>query len=228
MDDSLRIYRRSRFLEEAQQLYDDLVNAGVPARIRNNSTQIDTTFTGGPVVEYHVMVPFDRFSEADDALARMAAGPAELMLSDHHLRALTDAELLEVVEHPDEWSALDVEVVRLLLKERGVEVSEQQVRMHFQERMKELAQPGSTPWAWIILGYLLPWKWIVLGPSLGPIWSGSGMLIGWSLFAVRKTLPNGERMPLYTDAVRFHGRIMFGPGLVILALSVVLFFREAA
>ncbi len=217
MDDSLRIYRRSPFQDEAQQLCDDLVTGGVPARLRTNSDVVDVTFSGRPAVEYHVMVPHDRFIEADEVLVRMAPIALEEVRSDHHLRALTQAELMEAVERPDEWSVPDVEVARLLLKERGVEVSEQEVRVHFQERMLLHSRPEPAPWEWVMLGYELSF--------LGGLF---GAFIGWSLFTGHKTLPNGDRRPLYDADVRLHGRLMFGLGIVMLILTVVTYFRGPA
>ena len=70
--------------------------------------------------------------------------------------------------------------------------------------MKALAKPEESQKSWIIAVYLFSF--------LG---GGVGVIIGYSLWSSKKTLPNGERIYSYKSEDRKHGKNIFIIGLIV-------------
>ncbi|WP_431243320.1 hypothetical protein ACQ9BO_01130 [Flavobacterium sp. P21] len=51
---------------------------------------------------------------------------------------------------------------------------------------------------------------------------GIGMVIGYSLWTSKKTLPNGERVYSYNEADRKHGKTIFILGTIIFPLVLLI------
>lgn len=53
-------------------------------------------------------------------------------------------------------------------------------------------------------------------------WRVLGILIGYSLWTSKKTLPNGQIVHSYSEQDRGHGKNIFYIGLIILPFSILL------
>jgi len=80
-----------------------------------------------------------------------------------------------------------------------------------QKRLEDLAQPDKRQIPWIIAGYIFS----LLGGFLG-------LIIGWSLWKMKKTLPNGEKVYAFMNIDRMHGKLIFLIGIIILPIAIIL------
>ena len=78
------------------------------------------------------------------------------------------------------------------------------------ERLNILSKPEENQRPWIIAGYLFSF--------LG---GGIGIVIGYSLWTSKKTLPNGERIYSYNNADRKQGKTIFIIGLIVFPLALI-------
>ncbi|MFY8036838.1 MAG: hypothetical protein ACOVMQ_06705, partial [Cyclobacteriaceae bacterium] len=125
---------------------------------------------------------------------------------DYYLYSFTDEELFDLISKQDEWSEMDFYLAKKILTERGKDVSESTIQLLKQQRLTTLSKPDETPKAWIYGGYFFAF----LGGFLG-------ILIGYSFWISKKIVPNGTKVPMYSNEVRLHGfRIMI--------IGIIMFF----
>ena len=103
--------------------------------------------------------------------------------------------MLEIINHPDEWSRQDFFIAKKILEEREISISEQKIEKIKSDRIRELEKPESGDSSWIMLGYFLALLAGVLG-----IFFGLAFLIS------KKILPDGRRIYTYDSKTRKHGR----------------------
>lgn len=158
------------------------------------------------VKEYHVKLQPRDFDKANALLLKQSTERFEEVDMRRYLHSFTDAELMEIVQKPDEWSRVDFMCAQRLLKNRGKEVSEAQLAKLQKERLAYLAQPETVSIPWIVLLY----AFALLG---GPI----AVFSGWHLMRHQKILPNGKKVRSYSSTTRAHGLAM----LIIGILAIV-------
>lgn len=116
---------------------------------------------------------------------------------DYYLFSFTDKELMEVIYKKEEWNELDYLLARKLLKERGIDLQDKEVNLVREMRIESLKQTEPDQKIWIIAGYFCT--------ALGGI---LGIFIGWYIKTATKTLPNGEKFYIFSDANRRQGDIL--------------------
>lgn len=114
----------------------------------------------------------------------------------YYLFSFTNDELYEILIKSDEWNPFDYKLAQKLLINRGEKVDAEMLDSLKKERLKVLAKPEQNQNSWIVAGYLFSF--------LG---GGVGIIIGYSLWSSKKTLPNGERIYSYKSVDRKHGKI---------------------
>jgi len=136
-----------------------------------------------------------------------------LVDSSHYLFNFTDDELKEVIEKQDGWSALDFQLAKKLLNDRGVRIDQAEINSIKVQRIVELSKPEKSPILLVVIGYIL----VFLGGLLG-------ILIGWYIRNQQKTLPNGEQIHIYSNKDRIHGERMMILGLISLLIYILVKF----
>lgn len=133
------------------------------------------------------------------------------MNKDHYLFEFPNEELYEILTKPDEWNSFDYKLAQLILKDRDQDINEDFFHSLKKKRIAELSKPDKGQDFWIISGYIFS----LLGGFLG-------ILIGWFLWTMKKTLPNGEKVYIYSDPDRRHGRRIFTIGIVVAPVALLL------
>jgi hypothetical protein len=157
--------------------------------------------------EYCVKIKKVDFEKANDILSQKAKTELNEIQDDYYLLSFSNEELIEVIEKSDEWNRFDIELASKLLKERGIEINEEQINKIKIQRIIELSKPEEGQKIYIIIGYVCA----LFGGLLG-------LFIGWYLLTYKKTLPNGNRIYAYSVNDRKHGsRILIVSAIFIIA-----------
>lgn len=123
--------------------------------------------------------------------------------NDYYLFNFTDNELMDLVAKRDEWSKHDFNLALSILKDRGKELSAEEIAAMKIQRIEDLSQPEKHNTLWIYIGYLSA----ILGGFFG-------ILIGWYLMSAKNKLPNGDMVPAFSPSGRKHGMIMLVLGII--------------
>ncbi len=214
MPEELRSFRRFADLDEALSTAALLREAGFDATVRENSAVFDVTFTAGVEREHHVLLPADQFGGAEALLEEHAREEDAPLPAEHYLRTFDNEELLAVLREADAWSPQDRVWAADLLRDRGVTIDTDALRMARQRRMAQLAEPEPAGRIWLATGFALIW--------LGGI---GAMVIGWSLLNARKVLPDGRSVYRYAEADRRMGQVILVMGATVLIGTLYFLFR---
>ena len=160
--------------------------------------------------EYCVKIKKDDFEKANDILREKAKTEINEIQDDYYLLSFTDEELIDVIEKSDEWNKFDVELAQKLLKERGNEITTEQISELKKQRIIELSKPEEGQNVYIIIGYVCA----LLGGLLG-------IFIGWHLTTYKKTLPNGNRIYAYSENDRKQGNRILILGIVFIVFWIL-------
>ena len=160
--------------------------------------------------EYCVKIKKDDFEKANDILREKAKTEINEVQDDYYLLSFTDEELIDVIEKSDEWNKFDVELAQKLLKERGNEITTEQISELKKQRIIELSKPEEGQNVYIIIGYVCA----LLGGLLG-------IFIGWHLTTYKKTLPNGNRIYAYSENDRKQGNRILILGIVCIVFWIL-------
>ena len=198
--------------ESAEALASLLQAHGIAFEITQDKENLDVLYGDNPSEKfYYVKIRSDDFPKAN-ALA-LDIGNTDLNAVDktHYLFAFTDDELFDLLSKPDEWNALDYQLAKKILRERGREVNDEIIESLKKQRIVELAKPDERNRVWIFIGYV--------SALFGGLF---GIIVGWLLFTYKKTLPDGQRVYEYSEKDRRHGRRIFYLGIIIFYISVAI------
>lgn len=160
--------------------------------------------------EYCVKIKQNNFEKANDILSEKAKTEINEIQDDYYLLSFSNEELIDVIEKSDEWNKFDVELAHKLLKERGNEITTEQINELKKQRLIELSKPEEGQDVYIIIGYVCA----ILGGLLG-------IFIGWHLSTYKKTLPNGNRIYAYTENDRKQGGRILILGIVFIVIWIL-------
>jgi hypothetical protein len=160
--------------------------------------------------EYCVKIKKNDFEKANEILHTKAKNEINEIQDDYYLLSYSNEELIDVIEKSDEWNKFDVELAHKLLKERGNEITAEQLSELRKQRIIELSKPDEGQNVYIIIGYICA----LLGGLLG-------IFIGWHLLTYKKTLPNGNRIYAYSENDRKQGNRIIILGAIFFMLWIL-------
>ncbi|MEX1003295.1 MAG: hypothetical protein WDZ35_14340 [Crocinitomicaceae bacterium] len=205
------VYKQFRSLDRATELFNLLKNHGLDPYLSDDLPPFDVTFSGNNLAySYEIQLDSSAFQRADELLQEQASEWMPLEDEAHYLKKFTDQELIEVIQKIDEWSVYDRIIARKLLVERGQTFTDEQIKHFEEDRIKQLSKPEKISIQRIVGGY-------IAALSFGFV----GILIGYAMMKATKTLPNGNKVFVYDTDSRFHGKIIFTVGIVILLAVLI-------
>lgn len=199
--------------EMAEDLGKFLESKGIDYVIEDDSPNLDSSFTGSFAKEFRLKLRHEDFDKAHSAVEESVLGELDKLPQDYYLLSFSDEELIEVVSAKDEWNAFDYMLARKLLKDKGKEISQEEIKVLENRRIETLSKPDKPDKSVNFIG----WIAVVLGGFLG-------LLIGWYLNTHKKTLPNGQLIHAYSENDRKNGRAMIRWSLFSLVFWIVLNF----
>ncbi|MCH2224802.1 MAG: hypothetical protein MK066_08545 [Crocinitomicaceae bacterium] len=206
---SLRSFSRE---EEANAFIDLLNEHDISVFLKKDTGgDLDKTLEGESLLsEYHVVLKKEDKPKAEAVLKGIAEGMLNDVSEDYYLFSFEDKELINVMVENHEWSEFDVALSSKILKERGVDISKEELSARRKKRLENLAVPEGNKIVSIVVGYIFA----ALGGFLG-------LLIGGVLWKTSKKLPNGDKVPRYSPSVREHGKMIFIISAIIMPIAIV-------
>jgi hypothetical protein len=188
-----------------------LEREGIPYEIVENKKYFDPSFAFNKVdPEINLKLLAEDFTRARNVLEGVYAKQLEEVDPNYYLFRFKDEELMDIIRKPDEWGIFDHALARKILSDRGVVVPNIDEQEVLKTRLDELRKPESVEPAWIGLGYMAA----LAGGFFG-------ILMGWLFAYMKKTLPNGERVYVYREEDRVHGRRIMNIGLVVFVIFMI-------
>lgn len=205
-------YKKFNDVGLANELSETLARHNIDHKVEEESLSFNPAFnTDETSKDYVVKINAVDFTRVNEILRNEEAEGVEATGSEHYLYDFTNEELTDLVSKPDEWSEFDNLLAVKILKERGINITNETIKQLNNKRLEHLKQPGVSPTFGIVVGYLVA----LLGGALG-------IFIGWYLAYSKKTLPNGEQVFNYTEADRVHGKRIFYLSIGVLIVIFIL------
>jgi hypothetical protein len=212
MSTELITYKKFNDIALANDLAEVLQQHSIDHRVEEQFTSFNPTFYADETAkDYAVKISADDFLKVNEILKAEESQSVAAAETDHYLYDFTNEELTDLVSKPDEWSQFDNLLALKILKERGVNITDQTLAQLNSTRLEELKAPEKPQGTWIVFGYFFA----ILGGLLGTF-------IGWHLLTHKKTLPNGERVFNYSEADRAHGKIILYLSVMILVAVTII------
>jgi hypothetical protein len=209
---NLTEYKKFPTIEEAVELQNLLKENGILADVQDVSPPVDITFSSNHMHdEYLVKIKSDDFDKANAILHENAKNLINTIERDYYLFDFSEEELKEILAKPDEWSELDYVLAQQILQERGLTIEESMLEFQKERRNSELARPEKRQKVMVAVGYFLS----VFAALLG-------IIIGYTLMASKRKLPNGEKVYTYTEEDRKHGKNMIRIAVSLILLGLLL------
>lgn len=167
--------------------------------------------------QFYVKIRGVDFNKAHQALREFYARQVEQVESDYYLFSFTKEELLDLIQHPNDWSDFDYALATKLLKEQGVQEIEHTVILPEEVRQKEKPSFSEDD---LMRGILTS----LLGGFMG-VWNG------WHVLNDKIILPSGEEDYAYSEPDRKRGGTLFAVGGALLfayvLIAIVLIYKAS-
>lgn len=211
MTDNLLTFQNFNDIALANEIAGILKQNNIDCIIEDNQRRyFDPSFANNTIdPDILLKLRADDFVKAHKVLDDYYKEKTETVDADYYLLRFSDNELIEIVSKPDEWGAFDYQLAQKLLKDRGKEIASDSVQNLKTKRIKDLAAPENASDLLIAAGYFF----ILFGGFIG-------IIIGWSLYYSKKTLPDGERVFVYTPKHRAQGKLIFWLSLIVFVASI--------
>ncbi len=204
--------------ESALAPYTDVLSAnGISFKVEDESYSRDPIIQtpNSNVPDFRIkLLPTD-FERANALLENVFAEEISTVEKDYFLFDFTEEELMDVVKKPDEWGHLNYVLAKKLLADKGKTIDATQEKVFEKERIETLSVPEKSSGGWIAIAYLAA----IMGFFV--IYLGAmAVFIGLMLSTFKKTLPNGQRIFVYDENNRKHGKRI----LVLALISTITYF----
>lgn len=215
MDNTIVLQRFTNVLD-ANELHHFLDENDFKSWVIDNSPPVDVALGGTHIDdEFLVNVLQKDYAEIKVLFDDLALSQIPDLPKDYYLFEFTNDELLDVLATYDEWGELDQLLAKQLLIDRGVSITDEGIEKIKAERLEILAIPESPSLKMLVLGYI--------AAAAGGI---LGLVVGWTLIS-KKPLPDGRKVPNYTDEGVKHGlTILFLSFVMIVITTISIFLRE--
>ncbi|MEI6823478.1 MAG: hypothetical protein WCL51_16220 [Bacteroidota bacterium] len=204
-------YKKFQYTEQLKEVVDVLKANDINYIVEDNTLDAAAIFIGqdtGPKIL--LKISNEDFTKANELLNIKAKKDIDKVNPDHYLFSFEDDELLEIVEEPDTWNEFDVQLAKKILTERGIEISEKLENAFIEKRIKNLSKTEKGSKLWTTVGYISAF----VGGLLG-------IAIGLALWKSKRTLPNGDRVYMYSDNDRIHGMYITVIGIAMFLMIII-------
>ncbi len=203
--------------EQAEAFVDLLKENKVVYKLEKSQTLLDASITGHGLMPFAILkLRASDFGRVNQLLAENARNDHHF-IANHYFQEYKAAELLDVLQKPDEWTPEDVAVARHLLDKQGVSIPQEQVENFKLQRIETLKAGKSASQTWLII-YVL---FVIVGAFLlSPFFLIGGVGMGWYYWQDKTIDTNGNKYFTFDDTSRMTGQVIFYLGWALLAASL--------
>lgn len=210
------VYQTFSSKELAIELTNLLSENNIDFKAEVFNATFDSAFTNNSNKDYTVKINPSDFEKVDALLLESIKDEIDNVPEDYYLFQFSNEELLELIRKRDEWSQFDVLLAKKILQSRNIEISLEQENKIKAERLIELAEPKKISKSYYYSGIIFAF----LGGFLG-------LFIGLDILTSKKTLPNGNKVHVYSLEDRKKGKeiiyIFFIFGLIVFTLLKIMY-----
>lgn len=215
MPETFLTFKKFNDVELAKEIANHLEQHHIEFLLEDNQKFFDPSFannTCDPSV--FIKIKSEDFIKANEVLEEYYKMSLNDVDRDHYLFGFSDEELFEIISKPDEWGPFDYQLSKKILSDRGKVFKPAEVELLEEQRLNKLKKPESSAKFWIYFGYI--------STIFGGVF---GLIIGSSLSYLKKTLPNGQRVYMYREKDRKHGKRMILISLIALIVYLLWAFN---
>lgn len=189
------VYQTFSSKELALELTNLLSENNIAFKTEVFNTTFDSAFTNNSSKDYVVKIKPSDFERVDTLLLDSMKDEIENVNNDYYLFQFSDEELFDLIRKRDEWSQFDVLLTKKILQSRNIEFSLKEENKIKAERLIELTKPKVLSKSYYITGIIFSFFGGIIG-----------LLIGLDILSSKKTLPNGNRVYVYSNEDRKKGK----------------------
>lgn len=199
-------------IEEANALLTLLEEYNIEFETSDESPTVTTGLEFHDPLSNHFVVKLKQedFEKVSDLIVENTENQIKEIPTDYYLHEFSTNELKEVILKQDEWSELDFIIAKKILKERGIELSSQDLDEMKEQRLADIRKPEKAHKGWLAFG--------LISAILGGLF---GILIGYYFWDFKKTDPTGHRYFVYNESVRNQGKNIFFIGIISLTFWII-------
>lgn len=213
MTETYLTFQKFNDIELANEIAERLKQNDIECFVQDNQGKFfDPSFANNSVeADIAIKLKPDDFIKANKALEDYYKKHLDTVDKDYYLFEFSDTELIDIISKPDEWGKFDYQLAQKILKDKGREIKPDTVQKLKTQRIDELLSPEKANRFLIIAGYFF----IFVGAVIG-------IIIGWSLYNSKKTLPNGQRVFVYRHEDRMHGSRILLMATIVLIVAIII------
>ena len=226
-ENTFEFYRDFLNLDEANAFTSMLKANNIEHSLETSDTVIDKAIVGNGFIPKAVLkIKNEDFQKVNGLIAYEIASGEYADYADHYLNDFETEELRAIFEKPEDWTPEDAAIARIILRERGIEISTEEIKAKKQARLEEIrkGQRGNR------LGMAFYAFGIAFGLILNLFLLLAGIGMAYYYTFGKATDMVGQKYFVYDEKTRKIGKIILYLGGSILTLELFLLqfvnFRE--
>lgn len=205
----LVLLREFRDEESLRELISLLQEVGIDTFLHDSSSGFDVTFAYNKTTQFwQIWVDQSNEEKAKLICKQFDEEIVAQLTDDYYLFSFSNKELLDIINHPEAWSSVDLMLAQKLLDKNGIPVDSEVVEHKIQLSKASLDESDSVPQYVITLGYVLS----IIGGAFG-------LAIAMILIFSKKTTSDGNRIHRFDKASRTSAYIMILVFLIVFVIS---------
>ncbi len=173
---SFETYQTYMSLEQAMEVVELLKEARIPYSLEKPVQLVDSVFTGAMLLPAAVLrIPGNYFNQLNELLENNASDNIASGVYDasHYLYDFNDQELIDVITQVEEWHPNDIILAKIILKNRGIELTDKDISSRRKKHLTELRQPKKGKPSLMIITFVacfigaFMFTWLILALSFG-------------------------------------------------------------
>lgn len=194
MSEEFVTWQRFNNVEDMLPMAEFLQANGIVCQLNDLSANFDVSYANNEFQkDLRIKLRQEDFEKADRLMQDKFSEDLDKLPADYYLFSFTNKELVDIVSKKDEWGIIDFLLAKKLLKERGVQVTDEQLKGLEKDRISELSLPQSASTGYLLAAYF------------GVITFGLMSGVMGSMLLSKKALPDGTKVHIYDKSSRDHG-----------------------
>ncbi len=226
--EELITYKKFKDLEIANDISEKLKDEGIYLEIENEKGFLDSGFANNPLQnDFKIKIEPSNFLKADKVLENYYFNLLDKIPEDYYLFSFTNKELFEIISKPDEWGDLDYQLAQKILKDRGEEITQDEIQNLKNKRINVLSKPEKSQIELVLIGYavnLIGCFSLFLHLRFRFIWIMVAAILGAIISQTKRTLPTGEVVFSFNEKDRKHGKIIMMLSIFFFLVILILLY----